>query len=56
MERDSVVPRPALTLQQKRESRAKRVLAGRGMLEAVTFSGLGEGGGASSVAATRPSC
>ncbi len=40
MERDTVVPRPALSLQQKRESRAKRVLAGRGMLEAVTFSFL----------------
>ena len=40
MPRDHVVPRPALTASQHRERFAKRVLAGRGMTEAVTFSFL----------------
>ncbi|MDF1792865.1 MAG: phenylalanine--tRNA ligase subunit beta [Thalassobaculaceae bacterium] len=38
MERDAVVGHPALTAEQNRRRLAKRALAGRGMMEAVTFS------------------
>jgi len=40
MERDATVPAPALTPEQNRRRLAKRALAGRGMMEAVTFSFL----------------
>lgn len=40
MENDHVVPRPALSPPQIRERLAKRMLAARGMVEAVTFSFL----------------
>ncbi len=40
MERISVVGLPALTAEQNRRRLAKRALAGRGMMEAVTFSFL----------------
>jgi len=40
MSRDTVVPRPALSAEQNRERQARRALAGRGLLEAVTFSFL----------------
>ncbi|EDP65462.1 Phenylalanyl-tRNA synthetase beta chain [alpha proteobacterium BAL199] len=40
MERDATVPHPALTPEQNRRRLAKRALAGRGMMEAVTFSFL----------------
>jgi len=40
MERDGTVPHPALTPEQNRRRLAKRALAGRGMVEAVTFSFL----------------
>ena len=40
MERDGSVPHPALTPEQNRRRLAKRALAGRGMMEAVTFSFL----------------
>ncbi|MEQ8587901.1 MAG: phenylalanine--tRNA ligase subunit beta [Thalassobaculaceae bacterium] len=40
MERPSVVGQPALTAEQNRRRLAKRALAGRGMMEAVTFSFL----------------
>ncbi|WP_420403753.1 phenylalanine--tRNA ligase subunit beta [Nisaea sp.] len=43
METGHVVPEPALSREQVREGRAKRVLASRGMLEAVTFSFLSRG-------------
>jgi len=40
MERDGAVPHAALTADQNRRRLAKRALAGRGMIEAVTFSFL----------------
>ena len=40
MVNDAVVPRPALDFGQRRERLARRVLASRGMAEAVTFSFL----------------
>lgn len=40
MERDGSVPHPALTPEQNRRRLAKRALAGRGLVEAVTFSFL----------------
>lgn len=40
MQRDGTVPAPALTPEQNRRRLAKRALAGRGMMEAVTFSFL----------------
>ncbi|MEQ8394043.1 phenylalanine--tRNA ligase subunit beta [Thalassobaculum sp.] len=40
MERDTTVPHPALTPEQNRRRLAKRALAARGMMEAVTFSFL----------------
>ena len=40
MERDATVPPPALTPEQNRRRLAKRALAGRGLVEAVTFSFL----------------
>ncbi len=40
MDRDGSVPAPALTPEQNRRRLAKRALAGRGMMEAVTFSFL----------------
>ncbi|UUX51328.1 phenylalanine--tRNA ligase subunit beta [Nisaea acidiphila] len=43
METGHVVPEPALSKEQIREGRAKRVLSARGMLEAVTFSFLSRG-------------
>jgi phenylalanyl-tRNA synthetase beta chain len=38
LERDTVLPRPALTPAQKRASIVRRVLGARGLVEAVTFS------------------
>ncbi|NQW11207.1 MAG: phenylalanine--tRNA ligase subunit beta, partial [Alphaproteobacteria bacterium] len=38
--RDSAIPTPALTPEQNRRRLAKRALAGRGLIEAVTFSFL----------------
>jgi phenylalanyl-tRNA synthetase beta chain len=38
LERDSSLPEQILTLGQRRESFARRVLAGRGMMEAMTWS------------------
>ncbi len=40
LERDGSVPHPALTPEQNRRRLAKRALAGRGLVEAVTFSFL----------------
>ncbi|GHD41499.1 phenylalanine--tRNA ligase beta subunit [Thalassobaculum fulvum] len=40
LERDGSVPHPALTPEQNRRRLAKRALAGRGLIEAVTFSFL----------------
>lgn len=40
LDRVSVVPQPALTAGQNRRRLARRALAGRGMMEAVTFSFL----------------
>jgi phenylalanyl-tRNA synthetase beta chain len=37
---DSALPQPALLTNQRRHSQARRVLAGRGMVEAVTYSFL----------------
>jgi len=42
LERVTALSRPAVTLQQRRVAFAKKVLAGRGMLEAVTWSFIGE--------------
>jgi len=38
MERETALPRPALTAEQRRVGLVRRQLAGRGLLEAVTFS------------------
>ncbi len=38
IERETALPRPAITPAQRRESYARKILAGRGMLEAVTWS------------------
>jgi len=60
METGHVVPEPALSKEQIREGRAKRVLAARGMLEAVTFSFLSRseaelfGGGAAELTLVNP--
>ncbi|MCR9070503.1 MAG: phenylalanine--tRNA ligase subunit beta [Alphaproteobacteria bacterium] len=60
MERTSVVGQPALTAEQNRRRLAKRALAGRGMMEAVTFSFLPAkhaelfGGGAPSLRLVNP--
>ena len=43
LERETALSRPALTLQQRRVAFAKKVLAGRGMFEAVTWSFMREG-------------
>ena len=40
--RDSVLPKPALNEEQKRRAIARRVLASRGLVEAVTYSFMGE--------------
>ena len=40
LDRDSTVPAPALSPEQNRRRLAKRALAGRGLIEAVTFSFL----------------
>ncbi len=42
LQRDSALPERILTLGQRRESFARKVLAGRGMLEAVTWSFMAE--------------
>ncbi|UCH75139.1 MAG: phenylalanine--tRNA ligase subunit beta [Rhodospirillales bacterium] len=42
LERESDLPEQILTLGQRRESFARRVLAGRGLLEAVTWSFMAE--------------
>jgi phenylalanyl-tRNA synthetase beta chain len=39
---DGALPQPALLTNQRRHSQARRVLAGRGMVEAVTYSFLSE--------------
>ncbi|WP_193188917.1 phenylalanine--tRNA ligase subunit beta [Nisaea sediminum] len=60
METGHVVPEPALSKEQVREGRAKRVLSSRGMLEAVTFSFLSRseaelfGGGAAELTLVNP--
>ncbi len=60
LERDPGVPRPVLTLLQKRTRLAKRTLAGCGLLEAVTWSFVSEaqakafGGGAPELALANP--
>ncbi len=38
LERDTPLPEPAVTLGQRRAQQAKRILASRGLLEAVTYS------------------
>ncbi len=38
MERETALPKPALTLEQRRRSAARRALAARGLVEAVTYS------------------
>jgi len=54
------VPRPVLTAPQVRRARARRLLAGRGMVEAVTWSFIAEaparafGGGAAELALANP--
>jgi len=40
MERDGTLPQPALNVQQRHHALARRTLAGRGMVEAVTYSFL----------------
>ena len=58
--RDPGVPRPVLTLLQKRTRLAKRVLAGEGLLEAVTWSFVSDeqarlfGGGAAELQLANP--
>lgn len=42
LERDSALPEPILTVGQRRESFARKVLSGRGMMEAVTWSFMAE--------------
>ncbi len=42
LQRDSALPEQILTLAQRREGFARKVLAGRGMLEAVTWSFMAE--------------
>jgi phenylalanyl-tRNA synthetase beta chain len=60
LERDSTVGHAALTAQQNRRRLAKRALAGRGMMEAVTFSFLPRaqaemfGGGAEALRLVNP--
>ena len=60
LDRDSVVGAPALTPEQNRRRLAKRALAGRGLMETVTFSFLGEkqaelfGGGKPELALVNP--
>ena len=57
---DSGVPKPVLTLTQKRARNAKRALAALGLMEAVTWSFIGEakakafGGGAESTRLANP--
>jgi phenylalanyl-tRNA synthetase beta chain len=43
LDRDSALPQQILTVGQRRESFARKVLAGRGMLEVVTWSFMEEG-------------
>jgi phenylalanyl-tRNA synthetase beta chain len=38
LERETALPEPAMTLGQRRAQQAKRILAARGLLEAVTYS------------------
>jgi phenylalanyl-tRNA synthetase beta chain len=60
MQRDHVVAHPALTVSQRRERDTRRILAGRGMMEAITFSFLGRkraeafGGGAEELTLVNP--
>jgi len=42
LERDTVLPKPALTPAQRRNATVRRVLASRGLVECVTFSFLAE--------------
>jgi phenylalanyl-tRNA synthetase beta chain len=60
LERETVLPKPALTAAQKRTSQVRRSLAARGLVEAVTFSFLPKaqaqlfGGGADALTLANP--
>ncbi len=53
LDRGGTVPKPVLTLIQKRTRIAKRTLAGRGMVEAVTWSFISKAQASCSAAASR---